>query len=109
MIQAYERAVCQGMEHDIVVRFVPDVADKAAMIDGIERLFAPAAEIEGVHAVCVRRACVERENRHDAMIVMTMEEALPRFDASQIHHVWKRDYARFAADKTIFDCRGEER
>lgn len=96
------------MEHYIVVKFTPDVADKAAMIDEIERLFAPAAQMEGVHGVCVRRACIERENRHDAMIVLTMEEeALPRFDASDIYRAWKRGYARYVADKTIFDCWGE--
>ena len=45
------------------------------------------------------------EKDYDLMIVLEMdEEALPGWDASEIHHRWKDEYGHLVAKKAIFDC-----
>lgn len=39
------------------------------------------------------------------MIVLTMpSEALPAWDASDLHKRWKAEYGALIAQKAIFDC-----
>lgn len=71
----------------------------------IRALFCHTLEIPGVHAVTVHPNVVNRPNRYDLMIVITMEpSALPLYDDSKWHHKWKDDYGHLIAQKAIFDC-----
>jgi len=94
------------MKHYIIVKFVPEITKKN--IDEfavqIKELFDNTKEIEGIHEVNVFKNCIYRDNRYDIMIEMEMEkEALPVYDESQWHVLWKHEYGRFIAQKTIFD------
>lgn len=64
----------------------------------------PASTIPGVHGVEVYPCCVDRANRYDLMIVLDMDkDALPNWDASDIHHRWKDEYGDLLEKKAIFD------
>lgn len=93
------------MKHFILAKFKPEVADKAALLAPIRELFSVADQIRGVHGAEVYPCCVDRDNRYDVMIVLDMEqEALPRYDVSEMHHAWKREYGDLLEKKAIFDC-----
>ena len=93
------------MKHHIIVKYVPEVTDKKALLAEIKALYAGACDIPGVHGVEFKENCVARENRYDLMIVLDMDEAaLPNWDASAIHHRWKDEYGHLVAKKAIFDC-----
>ena len=48
---------------------------------------------------------IDRTNRYDMLIVITMEEsALPLYDACDAHHHWKDAYGPLIEKKAIFDC-----
>lgn len=48
---------------------------------------------------------IDRPNRYDLLILICMDKtALPAFDESEVHHVWKDTYTPFIAQKAIFDC-----
>ena len=92
------------MKHMILAKFKSDVADKNALIEPIRALFSAAGEIPGVHGVSVFPCCIKRDNRYDVMIVLDMEkDALPFYDASEMHHAWKREYGPLLENKAIFD------
>jgi len=47
---------------------------------------------------------VARDNRYDVLIVLDMApEALPVYDASAMHHLWKEEFGPLLAQKAIFD------
>lgn len=93
------------MKHHIIVKYVPEVTDKKALLEKIKALYAGAVDIPGVHGVDFYENCIARENRYDLMIVLNMDEAaLPNWDASDIHHEWKDKYGHLVAKKAIFDC-----
>lgn len=95
----------EKIRHHIIVKFVPEVVDKAALILEIRQLYAAAEQIEGVDEVWFKENCIDRENRYDLMIVLKMDkEALPNWDASDIYHRWKSEYGHLVAKKAIFDC-----
>lgn len=93
------------MLHHILVKYNDQVKDKAALVPEITALFDHMLTIPGVHRVTVHPNVVDRPNRYDLMIVITMEpDALPRYDDSEWHHRWKADYGHLIAQKAIFDC-----
>lgn len=93
------------MLHHILVKYNEQVKDKAALVPEITALFNHMLEIPGVHAVAVHPNVVNRPNRYDLMIVITMEpSALPVYDDSEWHHRWKDGYGHLIAQKAIFDC-----
>lgn len=93
------------MKHYIIVKFNETVRDKAALCGEIEALFADAEKIEGIHRVSFYPSVIDLPNRYDLMILLEMNrEALPLFDASNIHRDWKAGYSGYLTDKTIFDC-----
>ena len=51
------------MKHCIIAKFNDSVDDKAAMITRIDKLFAPAPAMDGIHGCTVLRNCIARENR----------------------------------------------
>ena len=94
------------MKHCILVKYNADVdaAKKEKLLPEIRELFSGLSVIEGIHGVEVIPNVVDRPNRYDLLIRIDMEkETLPVYDASEPHHVWKRDYACYLAKKAIFD------
>lgn len=92
------------MKHYIIVRFNSTVDDRAALCGEIGRFFSGAADIPGITGCGVFPNCVDRDNRHDLMIELEMaEDALPAWDASELHRRWKSEYGGYIAAKTIFD------
>ena len=62
-------------------------------------------EIDGITKVEVCLSNSNRLNRHDLMVEMLLtEEALTKFDNSEIHKQWKAEYGQYIINKTIFDC-----
>ena len=92
------------MKHCILAKWARNVTDKAALLPQIRALMYPASTIPGVHGVEVYPCCVDRANRYDLMIVLDMDkDALPNWDASDIHHRWKDEYGGLLEKKAIFD------
>ena len=61
-------------------------------------------KLEGVSGASVYPNCVARDNRYDVLIVLDMApEALPMYDASAMHHLWKEEFGPLLAQKAIFD------
>lgn len=91
------------MRHHILIKWTdnaphPDLAS-------IRALFLQTLQIPGVHDVSLHPNVIERPNRYDLMIVISMEkEALAAYDASEAHHRWKEAYSSCIASKAIFDC-----
>ena len=92
------------MKHCIIAKFNDSVDDKAAMITRIDKLFAPAPAMDGIHGCTVLRNCIDRENRYDLAIIIDMDKAaLPAWDASELHREWKSGFGSYLAAKAIFD------
>lgn len=92
------------MKHCILAKWAGNVTDKAALLPQIRALMYPASTIPGVHGVEVYPCCIDRANRYDLMIVLDMDkDALPNWDASDIHHRWKNEYGGLLEKKAIFD------
>lgn len=93
------------MKHYIIVKFSEAVKEKEVLYPELEVLFKKAEKIEGIHQVSFYPSVIDLPDRYDIMILMEMErEALPLFDASNIHRNWKTKYGSLLAAKTIFDC-----
>ena len=93
------------MLHHIIVKWNDQVTDKAAIAAQVAALYAPATDIPGVRGVTLKPNVVARPNRYDLMIVLDMAaEALPVWDASDLHKQWKTDFGGLIAQKAIFDC-----
>ncbi len=93
------------MKHYIIAKYNDTVTDKEQLLGEIQALFERTTAIDGIHGVNVYPCCVDRPNRYDIMIEITMErEALEAYDVCEWHHIWKRDYARYLEKKAIFDC-----
>ena len=92
------------MKHYIIVKYNETVTGKEALYGEVSKLFEDAREIMGVRGVELFRSVTDFPNRYDLMIVLDMEDnALRSFDQSELHYVWKRDYAKYIASKAIFD------
>ena len=92
------------MKHCILAKWNETVTDKTALLAQVKALCAAADAIPGVHGVTVHPCCIDRPNRYDLMIVLDMDkEALPNWDASDIHHRWKDEYGGLLEKKAIFD------
>ncbi|MGN0777708.1 MAG: hypothetical protein ACI4MJ_01035 [Aristaeellaceae bacterium] len=93
------------MLHHILVKWKDKPADTAALNEAIEALFREALCIPGVHGVEVIPNVIDRPNRYDVLIRLTMDAAaLPAYDDSEPHHRWKAQYGDMIAHKAIFDC-----
>lgn len=93
------------MKHFILAKFKPEIAKKKSLLAPIRQLFSVADQIPGVRGAAVYPCCVDRDNRYDVMIVLDMDpEALPLYDDSEMHHMWKEIYGELLEKKAIFDC-----
>ena len=91
------------MKHCILAKYRPEVYPRREeLLPRIREIFAPAAELPGVHRITVYPNCVARENRYDVLIVLDMaSEALPVYDASAPHRLWKEEFGPLLAQKLI--------
>ena len=93
------------MKHHIIVKWNETVTDKQEILKEVRELYGGADRIAGIRSVSLYPNCVDRANRYDLMIVLEMDpEALPRWDACEIHHRWKAEYGNRIGSKAIFDC-----
>jgi hypothetical protein len=92
------------MKHYIITKF-KEGTDVKALAGPVRDIFEELLETPGFHSLDVRTNCVDRSNRYDLMILISMDpEALPFYDASKPHHRWKSEYGDIIEKKTIFDC-----
>lgn len=93
------------MKHCILAKYRPEVYPRREeLLPRIREIFGPAAELEGVRCIHVYPNCVARDNRYDVLIVLDMTpEALPLYDASAPHRLWKEEFGPLLAQKAIFD------
>ena len=94
------------MKHCILVKYNEsvDAQKKADLQPQIEELFGQLLTMDGIHGVDIIPNVIARPNRYDLLIRIDMdEETLPLYDASEPHHIWKRDYAQYLEKKAIFD------
>ena len=94
------------MKHYIIAKFKPEITreQKAAMLPEIAALFGNLTALGGVNGVDVCSNCVDRDNRYDLMIEIDMEkDALETYDNCIWHKLWKEQYGKLLAQKTIFD------
>jgi len=92
------------MKHYIIVKWNESVNDKASLAEEVRALYQSADRIDGVDGAEVIPNCIARDNRYDLMIVVRMaKEALPTWDASDLHHTWKTTYGDRIEKKAIFD------
>ena len=93
------------MKHCILAKFTPEAkAQRAALLPRIREIFSPLTDLAGIHGVRVYPNCVARDNRYDVLIVLDMErDALPLYDGSAPHHLWKEEFGPLLAQKAIFD------
>lgn len=93
------------MLHHILVKWNDQVTDKAAIIPQIQAVYSDACDIPGVHAVYFKPNVIDRPNRYDLLIQLDLDqEALPTWDASDIHKRWKDEFGALIEKKAIFDC-----
>ncbi len=92
------------MRHHIIVKWNESVTDKVAIIPEIKAVFDPCTEIDGITKVELIPNVIDRPNRYDLMIVITMDpEVLPVYDHCEAHKYWKENYSKFIQSKAIFD------
>ena len=93
------------MKHCILAKYRPEVYPRRTeLLPRIREIFAPLTALDGVRGVTVYPNCVARDNRCDVLIVVDMApDALPLYDASAPHHLWKEEFGPLLAQKVIFD------
>lgn len=84
------------MNHYIIIKFHNGITNQDGLCQDIAELFARSTDIDGIRQVHVHKSSIDLPNRHDLMIHMEMEpQALPIFDGSEIHRLWKERYAGY--------------
>ena len=92
------------MTHYIICKWKDRAAVTGPVLQRIGELFSRADTVPGVERAELVLNCVDRENRFDLMIRVHMaKEALPAWDASEVHRLWKEEFGGLIEKKTIFD------
>ena len=92
------------MRHYVIIK-LKDRSLRGEAAEKARRIFERTLAIDGVESVNVRENCVDRPNRYDVMIEITMDPgALPVYDSSEAHLEWKRYCDPLLESKTVFDC-----
>lgn len=93
------------MKHCILAKYRPEVYPRRLeLLPRIREIFAPLTALNGISGVEVYPNCVARDNRYDVLIVLDMTpDALPQYDASAPHRLWKEEFGPLLAQKAIFD------
>ena len=93
------------MKHHILVKWGAKAPDHEQLRQEIEALFQGVLEVPGIHQVDVIPNVVDRPNRYDLLILLTMDkDALDAYDACAPHHAFKETYTPYMEKKAIFDC-----
>ena len=93
------------MRHHILVKWNEQAPDHGQLRREIETLFQPLLELPGIHRVDVLPNVVDRPNRYDLLILITMDSgALDAYDSCAAHHAFKETYTPYMEKKAIFDC-----
>ena len=95
------------MLHHIIVKFNDGITAtrKKEITAQATTLFEGLKQMPGIHDVKLHTLCIDRPNRYDLMIVISMDkDTLPSYDDCEIHHKWKTDFGAFIKSKAIFDC-----
>lgn len=93
------------MQHHILVKWKEQPADVPARLGDVEAIFRPVTAIPGIAKVEVIPNVIDRPNRYDMLIRITMDaSALPAYDSCDAHHRWKERYGPLIDKKAIFDC-----
>lgn len=93
------------MQHHILVKWSSEIADRHQTASEVRTLFEGLLRQGLCAKVEVMENIIDRPNRYDLLIRLTMAEAdLPRYDACEIHHFWKEHYGPFIEKKAIFDA-----
>ena len=92
------------MKHCILVKWKESVTDKTAEIPAIRTIFEKTLSLPGIQNVELLENVIDRPNRYDLMIVLSMDrDALPAYDESAPHKAWKKGYGDYIESKAIFD------
>ena len=93
------------MKHLIIVKANDSAPSREAFIRAAEAAFAPVTAIDGIHGVRVIPGLPLAVNRYDFIVEITMEQAaLPAYNDSEAHRLWKENYGGWIEKKAIFDC-----
>ena len=93
------------MKHHILVKWNEKAPNHDRLREEIETLFQGALEVPGIHRVDVLPNVIDRPNRYDLLILLTMEkDALDAYDNCAPHHAFKETYTPYMEKKAIFDC-----
>lgn len=93
------------MQHHILVKWNEQAPDHDRLRQEIGTLFQAVLEIPGIHRVDVLPNVIDRPNRYDLLIRLTMDrDALDAYDSCAPHHTFKDTYTPYMAKKAIFDC-----
>ena len=93
------------MRHHILVKWNDQAPDHEQLRREIESLFQGVLEVPGIHRVDVLPNVIDRPNRYDLLILLTMDSgALDAYDSCAPHHAFKDTYTRYMEKKAIFDC-----
>ena len=92
------------IKHHILVKWNASVQDKKTILLDVKKLFDELLVFEEVSNVELIENVIDRPNRFDMMICITMKrDFLPIYDASKQHHEWKEKYGKYVENKAIFD------
>ncbi len=94
------------MNHVMLAKFKPEYSkdDISKMFEDIKAIYENAKDIVGVHDVIYHTNCIDRPNRYDICVNIVMDrEALPEWDKSEWHALWKKNYGEMLESKCIFD------
>ena len=92
------------MYHCIIVKFNEKMKDLDSSMPRIRELFESSCTIPGISKAEFFRNCTPRPNRYDLMIRIKMDAAaLPVYDESEPHLMWKNEFGPLMERKAIFD------
>lgn len=93
------------MKHHILVKWNEHAPDHDQLRREIESLFQALPEVPGIHQADVLPSVIDRPNRYDLLILITMDkDALAAYDGCAAHHAFKDTYTPWMEKKAIFDC-----
>lgn len=92
------------MQHCILVKWTTDAGDRDTLAKEAEAIFAEAVNDGFATALTIRKNVIDRPNRYDLLIELTMEkDMLTAYDASEAHRRWKELFGAKIQQKAIFD------
>ena len=92
------------MRHYVIIK-LKDRSLKNEVAARARSIFERTLAIDGVEKVCIYDNCVDRPNRYDIMIEITMRpDVLAAYDVSEAHLEWKHYCDPLLESKAVFDC-----